>query len=106
VYSFSSFGKPGDQGFCEIIDLTGEDVGDLKARLTSTMTAAPSEEKSSVRNVVVAPKSVQLEHDADLSNCLRLLTEYWPHLSTEDFPQSFSELSLQMFEQTAPCVGR
>lgn len=89
-----------DQGYCEVVDLTGEEITELKSRLV----ILPSATGSNVKNLVIAPKSVKLEDDVDLSKCLHLLTEYWPHLSMEDFPHSFSELSLQIFEQTAPCV--
>ena len=88
------------QGYCEVVDLTGEEITQLKSRLV----LLPLSTGSNVKNLVIAPKSVKLEDDVDLSKCLHLLAEYWPHLSMEDFPHSFSELSLQIFEQTGPCI--
>jgi len=98
-FILSNRGSPGDVGYCNIIDLKSGNIDELKKRL---------QEKTVLTNemitLVIAPGSVRLKEDPILNRCLHLTKTFWPHLSTEDWPQSVSELELQIYEQRSLCV--
>jgi phosphatidylinositol glycan class Z len=100
-FMLSNYGSPGDAGFCEVIDLKGAGIDILKQKMIKGSSSIIYENK--IKTLVIAPKSVHLELDKALSNCLTLQTSFWPHLSMEDLPSSISDLELQVFEQSDIC---
>ena len=103
-FMFNNHGQVGDRNFCNAIDLKGHGIDALKEQLRGAASFRKVEHRRRIVTMVVAPKSVHIDKDSVLSHCLKLHTSFWPHLSMEDLPNSFSELELQMFEQVEECV--
>ena len=97
-----SGGKPGDPGFCEIIDMKSSSVDDLQTVLFNRDKSSAALEWGG-KIYVVAPASVHLARDHKLGKCLTIDSTFWPHLSTEDLPKQMDDLELEMFVYNKRC---
>jgi phosphatidylinositol glycan class Z len=96
-------GAPGEPGYCQIADLKGAPVEELRAALRDRDKSSAALEWGG-KVYVIAPASVQLDRDPVLGKCLQMDTTFWPHLSTEDWPKTVGEMTLNMFVYDKMCA--
>ena len=96
-------GSPGDPGYCQIVDLKGGPIEELRTALRDRDKSSAAMEWGG-KVYVVAPASVHLERDLVLGKCLQMDTSFWPHVSTEDWPKAADEMTLDLFVFDKTCL--